>query len=61
MSDKHLRLDPIQLPDNCGFQVWYYEEPKGIEIHWNNSHGSHGQTKIPWKFLRAGLKRKDKK
>lgn len=61
MAYKHLRIDPMQLADNSGFQIWYYEEADGIEIHWNNGQGVRGQAKIPWKFLRAGLKRKDKK
>lgn len=62
MSAKHLREDPHKVHQNC----WWYEENKGIFIvvEHTDIHGLRLHTQvynIPWKSLRAALKRKDMK
>jgi hypothetical protein len=60
MSKKHLRKNPASLPDSNGFAVWWYEDSRGVEIHWNNT-ASHGSAVVPWSEIRSALKRKDMK
>ena len=59
MAKKHLSLNPKQVTD----KIWYYEELEGIQVchdvHYVNGTVEH--FIIPWRMLRASLKRKDKK
>jgi len=59
MAKKHLSLEPKQINSNA----WYYEEAYGIHIYYDHEddYGEvHINFKIPWRMLRASLKRKDK-
>ena len=53
VSDDGLNLHPVNIaPD-----VWYYEENRRISVYWEG-HGLIGI--IPWRNLRASLRRKDR-
>ena len=57
MGNRHLSRDPHHTKDDG---VWWYEEPVGITLFVEQ------RTKvatiiIPWRSIRAALKRKDKK
>ena len=61
MSNKDLNRSPKFASDN----VWWYEETSGIEIHIDHKYEdgikfSHQVITIPWRSIRAALKRKDK-
>ena len=63
MAKKHLKNEPHQLPENFSSEGWWYEEMKGIDIHMEVRLGgqlTHESFFIPWKDIRAALKRKDK-
>ncbi len=59
MGKRKLSLEP----QNVTKELWYYEEPKGIlivhEIYSKNEYLRTDQLLIPWKMIRASLKRKD--
>jgi hypothetical protein len=47
-------------PHNVATDVWYYEMRGGLEIHWNPpKDGSYLVCIIPWKSVRASLRRKE--
>ena len=51
VGDDGLNLHPINISPDC----WYYEQRGGIAVYWEG----HGLTAvIPWRNLRASLKRK---
>jgi hypothetical protein len=52
MSKKHLEKKPHLIDE----KRWWYEEPKGIYVV---IYGS--STMIPWRAIRAALKRLDQK
>jgi hypothetical protein len=56
MANKHLKLEP----HNINKDVWWYETHKGVETY-SYTHGYLDTIRIPWKDIRAALKRKDKK
>jgi len=62
MSNRDLKREPYQVNDD----IWYYEEPKGLEFHisYRDEKGSHKikQTVfiVPWQRIRAALRHKDK-
>lgn len=51
-------------PQEINQRNWYYEELKGIdiihEVYSGNTYLETTHIKIPWKMLRASLKRRDK-
>ena len=57
MSKKHLQLDPHDIDSFW----WWYEEPKGLCIvHQEEKEPMHTESRtIPWRLIRAALKRKD--
>ena len=60
MPNKHLKLEPHKITDRC----WWYEQSGGIKIYVENTDDedkySHTEEYlIPWKHIRAALKRKD--
>lgn len=58
MSKKDLSLNP----QNISGDIWYYEENNGIDVLIHKLDGTHNidiQFTIPWKMIRASLKRKD--
>ena len=60
MSNGDLKLMPHHLSDH----KWWYEEPEGITVLAAKSTDplfDATQVFIPWKDIRAALKRKDKK
>lgn len=61
MANKHLSLEPQNITD----ELWYYEEPKGINIvheinKFNGEHIRTDQIIIPWSKIIHSLKRKNK-
>lgn len=56
MATKHLKLRPHHIDENS----WWYEEPEGITVVHNSTSGSVVSI-IPWRQIRAALKRLDKK
>jgi hypothetical protein len=67
MSDnfsKHQKREPHDCASNdtLGQNVWWYEEASGIGVYANMPHrGGTRMALIPWRSLRAALKRKDAK
>lgn len=64
MSDKDLQLAPHTGHNSLG-HWWWYEEPGGIGIHSERliqgfPSNSNRVAFIPWRSIRAALKRKDK-
>lgn len=61
MSDKHLRLDSHKIRGTD--ETWWYEESYGItvihQIYINGVFNRTDQIKIPWRYLRDALARKD--
>ncbi len=57
MSEKHLQRHSHQITEDA----WWYEEKTGISvvIYWANQ-GASQIAKIPWRQIRAALKRLDK-
>jgi len=59
MAKKDLKLEPHDLDED----VWWYEDNKGIDLHVEtvcpSGQRSHQSYLIPWKEVRAALKRKD--
>lgn len=59
MSDKHLNLEPTMMyhptVNGGADESWWYEEAKGIVVV---VHGK--MARIPWRQIRAALKRKDR-
>lgn len=64
MSNEHLSRNPYQLACREEHKsAWCYEEAGGLKVV-TEFHQEHGQTQyitatIPWKKVRAALKRKD--
>lgn len=58
MANKHLSRRPHQHDKSTGW--WWYEETGGIEIYHGNPDGRSECLLIPWRCVRAALKRKDK-
>ena len=61
MSDKHLKPESHRVNNRC----WWYEEEEGISIvvEHTDEKDKYNHTElylIPWKDIRASLKRKDK-
>ena len=60
MGNKHLSLKPKIIQDSA----WWYEEPSGIsvvhEIREGDRYIRTDTLNIPWRQIRAALKRKDK-
>ena len=60
-------MSRTRKPQNINKRNWYYEEPDGIEIIHevrDSMTGDYVRTesiKIPWKMIRASLKRHDHK
>lgn len=64
MSNKDLREKPHHI--NNTDKIWWYEESAGMCIVTSPYHPSYGSVNceirvIPWKTIRAALKRKEKK
>jgi len=59
LANKDLRLAPHRIKDDLR-DVWWYEVPSGFRIFTVETTGVI-EIKIPWKSIRAALKRKDKK
>jgi len=58
MANKHLQLAPHETSNP---NLWWYEEPAGIVIvHGGPGHGPKSEPVIPWRSIRAALRRKDK-
>ena len=58
MANKHLSLFPKKIDKNN----WYYEDIDGIEIvHVPVNYQDTAHIKIPWRKIRASLRRKDRK
>ena len=61
MSDKHLRRDSHKIRGTT--ETWWYEESHGITIvhrvHINGVLNRTDEIKIPWRYLRDALARKD--
>ena len=57
MADKHLHL----RPHNVTKQFWWYEDRKGLTICSEINGHSFIVGDIPWRSIRAALKRKDRK
>jgi len=59
MAKKDLKREPYDLDET----VWWYEDNKGIDLHVEivspSGQRSHQSYLIPWKEIRAALKRKD--
>ena len=64
MSDQHLQLTPNKIAHDP--TAWWYEEDKGIWVvqgHYRAKDGLYLGTRIvmiPWRAVRAALKRKDR-
>ena len=59
MSNKDLSEDPKDI----GERGWFYEEPGGLEVYVDTVGSTPGKPfigTIPWRTIRAALKRKDK-
>ena len=56
MSNKDLSLNPHQIDEH----TWWYEDPQGVFVYVEPA-TEIKTVKIPWRSLRAALKRKDKK
>lgn len=48
-------------PQHVDPNLWYYEEPTGIDIIINSLDPAVKIIHIPWRMIRASLRRKDKK
>ena len=65
MSDKHLTLMPHRIRHDP--TAWWYEEPNGICVvqeYYRDKDGLYLDTRsviIPWRALKAALKRKEQK
>jgi len=59
MSDKHLQHNPHQIRGVAN--VWWYEEPRGMELIVERVGMSTQHVTIPWYVVRFALARKDKK
>ena len=61
MSNKHLSLEPYTIDSN----TWIYEGPDGLSLYLEVQDKSRNQWVelkiIPWRKIRAALKRKDRK
>lgn len=67
MTDKYLSNKPRALSNDTDCSPsWCYEEPEGITVVHEMRRGNGtilmrtDQIVIPWRYLRAALKRKDK-
>ena len=63
MSDQHLQMKPHRLPHDP--TSWWYEEPAGLCVvqEYRGTTGAVYGTRsvvIPWRAIRAALKRKDR-
>ena len=64
MSNKHLKLTPHKIAHDP--TAWWYEEAKGIFVvqdYYRAKDGLYLGTRsvvIPWRAIRAALKKKDK-
>lgn len=56
MANNHLQRKPHDVTED----LWWYEEPGGICICFKNGN-RFNQALIPWRSVRAAIKRKDKK
>jgi hypothetical protein len=65
MSDRHLQLTPHKIARDS--HVWWYEEPTGIWVVQDYYRAKDGlylgthSVVIPWRAVRAALKRKDRR
>jgi len=57
MADKDLKRGPHYFKHRD--DVWWYEEPKGIYIVVKQQFKTTTDIEIPWRSLRAALRRKD--
>jgi len=62
MANRHLSLKPYNLPrGEKGEETWLYEERGGLAVMCQIAVGRViGVGTIPWRKIRAALKRKDK-
>lgn len=60
MSKKHLKLEPHQTEQTNGDPAWWYEDVNGIDVY-VETNNMVCQVFIPWRDIRAALKRKDNK
>lgn len=62
MSEKHLRLTPHNVRGNKN--AWWYEEKDGICViaHVDGPNATRpAQVSIPWRYLKAAIKRLERK
>jgi len=52
MANKDLKLRPHRIRGRD--DVWWYEDPKGIDICYKRNH-----FVVPWRAIRSALARKD--
>ena len=55
MATEDLSMQPQHVTD----RIWYYEEKEGICVVHEVSHGDVKQFYIPWRLIRASVRRKD--
>jgi hypothetical protein len=57
MSEKHLKLEPHNINEHA----WWYEEKNHISVVFHRENQGSQIVEIPWRSIRAALKRLDKK
>ena len=59
MSNKHLSNRPYTLEAPEGAESWVYEQPSGLEVYFRLPGQGIWEVIVPWKKIRAALKRKE--